>query len=150
MTRRTSRTLQVLAIAALLAMGILLLAETRKADADSTRHGTWAYAAESYGPLYLAIPEGPGFDVRICGPLDCLERVSTDAGPELWLQRKGRIGDLSSRDFLTICGPLSAGLCSGSYTILGVADQHPEDPPEHPDDARMRLEDRPLPATDAL
>jgi hypothetical protein len=119
-------------------------------SALATRSGTWAYANASHGSRYLAIPEGPGFDVTVCGPLDCLERVSTDAGPALFLQRAGRIGDLSSVMFEEICGPLGPGLCRGSYTILGVADQHPEDPPEHPDDARMRLEDRALPATDAL
>jgi hypothetical protein len=118
-------------------------------SALATRSGTWAYANASHGSRYLAIPEGPGFDVTVCGPLDCLERVSTDAGPALYLQRAGRIGDLSSVMFQEICGPLGPGLCRGSYTILGVADQHPEDPPEHPDDARMRLEDTILPATDA-
>jgi hypothetical protein len=114
----------------------------------ATRSGTWAYANASHGSRYLAIPEGPGFDVTVCGPLDCLERVSTDAGPALYLQRAGRIGDLSSVMFQEICGPLGPGLCRGSYTILGAADQHPEDPPEHEADRRMRLEDRELPATD--
>jgi hypothetical protein len=45
--------------------------------------------------------------------------VSTDAGPDLFLQRKGRIGDLSSVDFLVVCGvPLSYGLCQGTYTLI--------------------------------
>jgi hypothetical protein len=114
----------------------------------ATVAGTWAYAERSYGSGYLAIPEGPGWVVTVCGPLDCIERVSTDAGPELRLQRAGRIGDLAAVMFEDICGPLSAGLCDGSYTIIGRPDQHPDDPPEHPDDARMRLEDRELPATD--
>ncbi len=103
--------------------------------------GTWAYANASHGPRYLAIPEGPGWIVEVCGPLGCLERVSTDAGPELWLQRAGRIGDLSSADFRAICGPLSAGLCSGSYSILGAADQSGDDPPRDPRDDAMRVED---------
>ena len=82
------------------------------------RSGTWAYAKASHGPRYLAIPEGPGYIVEVCGPLACFERVSTDAGPALYLQRAGRIGDLSSVDFIEACGSLSAGLCSGSYSII--------------------------------
>lgn len=106
------------------------------------RHGTWAYAVASHGSRYLAIPEGRGWIVEVCGPLDCLERVSTDAGPELWLQRAGRIGDLSSVDFRVVCGPTSVGLCrGGSYTILGAADQSGDDPAPHPADDRMRAED---------
>lgn len=106
------------------------------------RYGTWAYASASHGSRYLAIPEGRGWIVEVCGPLDCLERVSTDAGPELWLQRAGRIGDLSSVDFRVVCGPTSAGLCrGGSYTILGAADQSGDDPAPHPADDRMRAED---------
>jgi hypothetical protein len=83
--------------------------------------GIWSYADPSHGPRYLAIPEGRGWRVTVCGPLACLERVSTDAGPDLFLQRKGRIGDLSSVDFLAVCGPLSRGLCDGSYMIQGRA-----------------------------
>ena len=116
-----------------------------------TRSGVWAYAKPSHGRGYLAIPEGPGWIVWVCGPLDCFERVSTDAGPELWLQRAGRIGDLSAVMFQRACGPLSAGLCRGSYAILGAADQSGEDPPRHPDDDRMRAEDAAptLPPTDS-
>jgi hypothetical protein len=115
-----------------------------------TRSGTWAYAERSYGPGYLAIPEGRGWVVTVCGPLDCIERLSTDAGPALYLQRAGRIGDLASVMFLEICGPLAAGLCAGSYTIIGRPDQSGDDPAPHKDDERMRLEVRDLPATDTL
>jgi hypothetical protein len=87
----------------------------------ATRSGIWSYADPSHGPLYLAIPEGRGWRVTVCGPLACLERTSTDAGPDLFLQRKGRIGDLSWRDFLAVCGPLSRGICDGSYAIGGRA-----------------------------
>jgi hypothetical protein len=90
----------------------------RAIPTPATRSGTWAYANRSHGPRYLAIPEGRGIRVAVCGPLGCLDRVSTDAGPALYLQRAGRIGDLSSVDFVTICGPLSRGLCRGTYTIL--------------------------------
>jgi hypothetical protein len=104
--------------------------------------GTWAYAEPSFGSGYLAIPEGPGWIVLVCGPLDCFEAVSTDAGPELWLQKRphNRIGDLSAAMFQRACGSLSAGLCSGSYEILGAADQHPDDPPADPRDDAMRDE----------
>ena len=85
---------------------------------DVTRQGTWAYAKPSHGPRYLAIPEGRGWLVMVCGPADCFLRVSTDAGPVLSLQRAGRIGDLSAVDFERACGvSTSFGLCSGSYTI---------------------------------
>ena len=142
-------------LAALLAVLVLVLAPVptpQPASAASgeagtvlisgyATEGTWAYAKPSHGARYLAIPEGPGWIVQVCGPLDCCERVATDAGPELWLQRAGRIGDLSFVDFGRACGPLSAGLCRGSYTILGAADQHPDDPPSHPADDEMRVED---------
>ena len=115
--------------------------------APAAVHGTWAYAKPSHGPGYLAIPEGPGWIVLVCGPLTCIERVSTDAGPELWLQKPphSRIGDLSAVMFREVCGPLSAGLCRGSYAILGAADQSGEDPPVNPADDAMRAEDGPKP-----
>ena len=89
-----------------------------------TLQGTWAYADPAYGPHYLAIPNGPGWLVTVCGPAACLERVSTDAGPVLSLQREGRIGDLSAVDFEAVCGMTAAqrvaiGLCPGSFTITG-------------------------------
>ena len=88
--------------------------------ADFTSQGTWAWADPSHGDRYLAIPEGPGYRVLVCGPAACLERFSTDAGPVKSLQRAGRLGDLSARDWLTVCGvELRFGLCPGSLTILG-------------------------------
>ena len=63
--------------------------------------------ASTYGNGYdgwLALPEGPGIRVRICGPAACIIRVSNDAGPDLAMQRKGRIVDLSGPDFNRICG----------------------------------------------
>ncbi|MDP2622287.1 MAG: hypothetical protein Q8Q29_00615 [Actinomycetota bacterium] len=82
----------------------------------------WAFADPSYGPRYLAIPEGPGWKIRVCGPAACFDRVSTDAGPELFLQREGRLGDVSAADFPRICGvPISYGLCPGTLTIEGRA-----------------------------
>lgn len=124
-----------------LIVGLASSVPANAATAQPTNSGTWAYAKASYGPDYVAIPEGRGWQVTVCGPLDCIDVVSTDAGPALYLQRAGRIGDLAAVMFQEICGPLSAGLCRGSYTITGPADQHPEDPPEHPADRRMRAED---------
>lgn len=86
------------------------------------RQGIWAYADPSHGPRYLAIPEGAGWLVDVCGPAACLTRVSTDAGPVKSLQRAGRLGDLSAVDFEAVCAMTPAqrvaiGLCPGSLTI---------------------------------
>ena len=56
---------------------------TSPAPLSVTRSGTWAYANPSHGARYLAIPEGEGIRVDRLGPLGCLSRVSTDAGPAL-------------------------------------------------------------------
>lgn len=77
-----------------------------------TRQPDKAYAivigtASTYGYGYagwLALPEGRGHRVRICGPAACIIRVSNDAGPDLEMQRAGRIVDLNAKDFNTICG----------------------------------------------
>jgi hypothetical protein len=63
--------------------------------------------ASTYGPGfagYLALPEGPGIRVRICGPAACAVRVSNDAGPSLAMQRKGRIADLDVATFELVSG----------------------------------------------
>lgn len=63
--------------------------------------------ASTYGPGYagfLALPEGPGILVEVCGPAGCIIRRSNDAGPNLAMQRAGRIIDLNVSDFETICG----------------------------------------------
>jgi len=63
------------------------------------------------GSGYLALPEGPGKEVAIIGPRDCIERTSTDAGPDKAMQRQGRVADLYVGDFEQICGPRTLGLC---------------------------------------
>ena len=83
-----------------------------------TRQGTWAWANPSHGDRYLATPEKRGTQVRVCGPRDCLTLTTNDVGPALYLQRAGRIGDLSAATFEVICGELRFGLCPGSYTVL--------------------------------
>jgi hypothetical protein len=85
--------------------------------ADVTYQGTIAYADPKYGPLYLALPEPRGTVARICGPAGCVTRTSTDYGPDQRVH-PDRIADVSSTDFVTICGvPLEFGLCPGSVTI---------------------------------
>jgi len=67
------------------------------------RYGT----ASTYGPGYagyLALPEGRGIRVEVCGPAGCILRTSNDAGPNRAMQRKGRIVDLNVRDFEIVCG----------------------------------------------
>ena len=82
--------------------------------------GTVAGVASTYGPGWdgwLALPEGPGVRVRICGAGGCLVRTSTDAGPSLAMQRKGRIVDLDVPTFEAVCGvPWTAGLCRVTVT----------------------------------
>ena len=63
--------------------------------------------ASTYGPGYdgwLALPSGPGHRVRVCGAGGCIVRVSNDAGPDLAMQRLGRIVDLNVADFEAVCG----------------------------------------------
>jgi hypothetical protein len=63
--------------------------------------------ASTYGPGFagfLALPEGPGIRVRVCGPASCVERTSNDAGPSLKMQRAGRIVDLDVATFEAVSG----------------------------------------------
>jgi hypothetical protein len=87
--------------------------------ADVTWSGIVNYAEPRHGRFYLAIPDGPGVRVRICGPAGCLDRTSTDAGPALHMQRAGRIADLNSVDWERISGvPLRFGGFQGTILIL--------------------------------
>ena len=66
---------------------------------------------------YLALPRGAGITVRICGAGGCVTMRSTDAGPDLAMQRAGRVADLSDAVWQAVCGlPLSAGLCKVAVT----------------------------------
>jgi hypothetical protein len=80
--------------------------------------------ASTYGPGWdgwTAIPEGPGYRIRVCGPSDCAVRLTTDAGPSLAMQREGRIVDLDVPTFEAVCGVRwTMGLCPVSVTILRV------------------------------
>jgi hypothetical protein len=85
-----------------------------------TRSGIIAYADESFGPGYLAIPIGPGYLVQICGPASCIELVSTDAGPNREMLRAGRIADLAVGLWEQIAGVnRSYGLTVGTWTVVG-------------------------------
>ena len=83
--------------------------------AARTAAGTISGIASTYGPGWdgwLALPQGPGVRVRICGSGGCVVRTSTDAGPSLALQRAGRIVDLDVPTFELVCGVAwTAGLC---------------------------------------
>jgi len=85
---------------------------------EITRQGTLWWAAESFGAAYLAIPIGPGHRVTVCGPADCVELVSTDAGPDLERQREGRIADVAVGLWERICGvDRRFGGCPGSWSV---------------------------------
>jgi len=74
-----------------------------------------------FGRSYLALPEGPGHRVRICGAGGCLTMTSTDAGPSKAMQREpyNRVADLNDWAWSKVCGiPLSRGLCSVEVTYL--------------------------------
>lgn len=65
-----------------------------------------------FPPSYLALPGGRGATVTVCGAGGCATIRSTDAGPDLAMQRAGRVADLSDAVWARVCGlPLSAGLC---------------------------------------
>jgi hypothetical protein len=84
--------------------------------------GTISGIASTYGPGWdgwLALPEGPGVRVRICGAGGCVVQTSTDAGPSLAMQRRGRVADLDVPTFETVCGvPWTRGLCRVTVRCL--------------------------------
>lgn len=66
--------------------------------------GRASWVASSLGDRYLALPRvRRGTRVRICGAVGCVERVSTDVGPD---QRvfPDRVADMSRRDFEAVSG----------------------------------------------
>ena len=92
--------------------------------------GTASHVGTGYGARYLALPEGPGHHVRVCGNGGCIEAVSNDAGPDLAMQRQGRVVDLSAQLFEQVCG------CDASTGLTRVTVEY--------------LEDVALPATDTI
>lgn len=91
--------------------------------------GTASFMAPKYGPDYLALPDGPGHRVTICGPAACITRTSTDAGPDKAMQRAGRVADLSFRDFGIVCGcdPWTVGLVRVTVSRETLATLPPTD-----------------------
>ena len=88
--------------------------------------GTASHVGTQFGRRYLALPEHrwgrPGIHVRICGDGGCVTRTSTDAGPDLAMQRAGRVADLNAWDFATVCGcPASRGLTHVTIEYLDRA-----------------------------
>lgn len=72
-----------------------------------------------FGRSYLALPEGRGHRVRICGEGDCVTMTSTDAGPDKAMQRAGRVCDLNDYVWAKVTGlPLSRGLAHVTVTYL--------------------------------
>jgi hypothetical protein len=87
--------------------------------------GTASHVPASWGDSYLALPEHKwgqrGLLVTVCG-VDCVTRRSTDAGPDLAMQRQGRVVDLSWADFVKVCGVAEGepdpGLCDVTVEYL--------------------------------
>jgi hypothetical protein len=77
--------------------------------------------ASTYGPGWAgwtAIPEGPGYRIRVCGPSDCAELTTTDTGPDQRIHPE-RVVDLDVPTFEDVCGvPWRMGACPVSVTIL--------------------------------
>lgn len=90
------------------------------------RTGVIAYADESHGPGYLAIPIGPGHLVTICGPAACWTTISTDAGPNHERLVAGRIADVAVGQWERICGfNRIRGTCLGSWRVVGAGPTPP-------------------------
>jgi len=84
-----------------------------------TRSGIIAWADESLGPAYLAVPVGPGHRIRICSVGGCLTLTSTDAGPNRAMLREGRVADLAVGLWERIAGvDRSRGLIQGTWTVV--------------------------------
>lgn len=99
-----------------------------QSDQLRTRQGT-LWQAVGHGSRYLAIPEGPGHRVRIIGPAGAVTVTSTDAGPALFRQRQGRIGDLALGLWARVCGRsrIPRGYCDATIVYGNVPAVPPTD-----------------------
>jgi hypothetical protein len=89
--------------------------------------GKLGYALPSHGSRYLAIRWPRGTVATLCGPADCVTRVSTDFGPVRSLWEAGRLADLSAVDWQRVCGvDLRYGLCQGTLLIVSRPRALPE------------------------
>ena len=86
---------------------------------------TVAGIASTYGPGWdgwIAWPNGPGWRLRVCGPGGCVVVVTSDAGPDLAMQRAGRVVDLDVPSFEVVAGGAwTIGLTRVTVTVLGRA-----------------------------
>ncbi len=77
--------------------------------------------ASTYGPGWdgwIAWPAGAGYRLRVCGRF-CAVVISNDAGPDLAMQRRGRVIDLDVPTFERVCDvPWTRGLCRVSVEQL--------------------------------
>lgn len=105
-----------------------------------TTRGTASHVGTQFGPRYLALPQHrwgkPGIRVRIKGAGGSVTRTSTDAGPDLAMQRLGRVADLNWWDFAHVCGVEAGepdpGLCRVTITYLGKSAPAPHPAPTLP------------------
>ena len=90
---------------------------------STSRHPTLTGIASTYGPGWkgwIAWPRGPGWRLRVCGPGGCVVVVTTDSGPDLAMQRAGRIVDLDVTTFERVAGASwTVGLTKVRVTVLG-------------------------------
>lgn len=85
-----------------------------------TVEGIASWMPEQYGRDYLALPQGRGWRVAICGAGGCWRTTSNDAGPDLAMQRRGRIADLAVIRWEQVCGvSRRLGLCPVTITYEG-------------------------------
>jgi rare lipoprotein A (peptidoglycan hydrolase) len=98
------------------------LAPTRTVPSTS-KHSTQTGIASTYGPGWkgwIAWPRGPGWRLRVCGAGGCVVVVTTDSGPDLAMQRAGRIVDLDVTTFERVAGASwTVGLTKVRVTVLG-------------------------------
>lgn len=83
------------------------------------RSGIASWVPASLGRSYLALPDGPGVRVRVCGAGGCWTATSNDAGPDRAMQREGRIVDLAVGRWESVCGvDRLVGLCQVTVEVL--------------------------------
>ncbi len=78
--------------------------------------GIASHYSAAYSEWWVAIPQGPGYRIRVCGAGGCRTLLSTDTGPTV----PGRIVDLPIHAWEAVCGvPWWYGLCPVSVAIVG-------------------------------
>jgi len=94
--------------------GVSSPARLRAELSDAVLDGLASHMGHGVPADYLALPWGSGVAVEICGPAACVRMRSTDAGPSLAMQRRGRVADLSVAVFERVCG------CSSELGLVPV------------------------------